>query len=236
MIMATTMRPIMNSDTISDSALLRLLQLVSPSLPVGSFAYSQGLEWAIEAGWVHDSNSTADWLLGQMQITIGYVDVPLLTRACAAAGSRTLLEKWDNWVFACRETAELRAEEHHRGQALIRLLVGLDIEQAAEWQARSHVSFITAFAIAVRTWAIPVPQAASGYVWSWLENQILAAVKLVPLGQLAGQKLLGKLAAEIPTTVSGGLSCDDSAIGACTPGLAIASCRHEEQYTRLFRS
>lgn len=231
------MNPVSPEHPGKDLSLLRLLQLVSPALPVGSYAYSQGLEWSVEAGWVHDSDSTADWLRGQLSTTMAYTDLPLLARlydawACA---DMERVDHWNQVLSACRETAELRQEEHHRGQALLRVLVGLEVE-AAQLLNHLRVGFITTFALAACHWSVPRDAAIAGYAWSWLESQVLAAIKLVPLGQLAGQRLLVELAEQIPGVCIAGLACSDEAIGSATPGVAIASCLHETQYARLFRS
>jgi urease accessory protein len=217
-----------------EPSLLRLLQLASAALPAGSFAYSQGMEWAVEAGWVTDSDSTAEWLGGQMTTTMRHVDVPLLARLYEAGADSA--GYWDQIVFACRETAELRNEEHHRGQALLRVLRALLPDAVNDFANRPRMSFVAAFALAARRWKIPRDDALAGYLWSWLENQVLAAIRLVPLGQIAGQRLLVSLSIDIPAVITAGLACADEAIGASAPGIAIASCGHELQYTRLFRS
>jgi len=142
----------------------------------------------------------------------------------------------DQIVFACRETAELRNEEHHRGQGLLRVLRALLPDAVNDFANRPRMSFVAAFALAARCWKVPRDDALAGYLWSWLENQVLAAIRLAPLGQIAGQRLLVSLSMDIPAVITAGLACTDEAIGASAPGIAIASCGHELQYTRLFRS
>ncbi|MBA2492154.1 MAG: urease accessory protein UreF [Gammaproteobacteria bacterium] len=217
-----------------DLALLRLLQLSSAALPAGSFAYSQGMEWAVEARWVTDSDSTGDWLSGQMTTTMRHVDVPLLARLYEA--DTDTAGDLDQIVFACRETAELRAEEHHRGQALLRVLRTLLPDAVNGCANRPRTSFVAAFALAARCWNIPRDDALAGYLWSWLENQVLAAIRLAPIGQISGQRLLVSLSEYIPAVIAAGVACADADIGTSAPGIAIASCAHESQYTRLFRS
>ena len=222
----------------TDLGLLRLLQLASPSLPVGMYSYSQGMEQAVENGWIKDGTQTKDWLAGVLRHSVGRLDAPLLVRlyeawALSDAGA---VERWSLELTAMRETAELRAEDRQTGQALARLLAGLGVEQAKAWLRHPHASFATLFALAAVEWGIPKSQAVTGYVWSWLENQILCAVKLVPLGQLAGQRLLHDLAQEIPDLVNTALELPDDKIGSSSFALTLASSRHERQYSRLFRS
>jgi urease accessory protein len=232
---------IMVTDTecpLDAPALLRLLQLASPALPVGAFAYSQGLEWAVHAGWVRDEAGTAEWIEGLLQHTLARLDVPILARLHRAfvQGDSDAVDQWSKFLYASRETAELRAESRQIGQAAARLLVDLNIAAARAWTAAPHASFVTLFALAASHWGIPVSAAANAYLWTWTENQTAAAVKLVPLGQTAGQRLLGRAIALIPGAVHAGFALDDDAIGALTPGLALASSLHETQYSRLFRS
>jgi len=224
--------------TESALPLLRLLQLASPSLPVGGFTYSQGVEWAVEAGWIADAADLEAWLTDQVDDTLSCLEIPLLARlfdACADGDARAL-RHWCGIGWAWRETAELRAEERNRGRALADLLVSLDVTRAAEWRETLATSQLAGFALAAVHWEIPRETAALGYAWSWLENLVLAAVKLVPLGQTDGQRTLLRLAERLPAAVERGLALPDEAIGASLPAFAIASSAHETQYTRLFRS
>jgi urease accessory protein len=219
-------------------ALVRLMQLISPTLPIGAFTYSQGLEYAIECGWVSDVESLEDWLSGLMQDGLSRLEVPLLKRACQACRDRDLqsLNKWGEYLLASRETSELRQEEINRARALTVLLQGLGVSYANEWQKVLKKSQLSAFALAATSWHISTEEAALGYVWGWLENQVAAGIKLVPLGQTDGQRVQMRLAESIPALVAEGLSLHDDEIGASAPAMAIASSLHETQYTRLFRS
>jgi urease accessory protein len=217
---------------------LRLLQLVSPSLPVGAFTYSQGIEWAVEAGWIRDAEDLHAWLRELIAGTLAQLEIPVLVRlyqACVDA-DREALRYWSRFLLASRETAELRSEERQRGRALATLLVNLNVPRAREWHAELARCQTSCFALACAAWQIPPRDAALGYAWSWLENLVLAAVKLIPLGQTAGQQVLHRLSADLPPAIEQGLTLEDDAIGASTPALAIASSLHETQYTRLFRS
>jgi urease accessory protein len=223
---------------VTDLGLLRLLQLASPSLPVGMYSYSQGMEQAVENGWINDEAQAQAWLAGVLRHGLGRLDAPLLARLYAAwaVGNIDAVERWSVELTALRETAELRAEDRQTGQALARLLAGLGVEQAKAWVRHPQASFATLFALAAVAWGVPKPQAVTGYLWGWLENQALCAVKLVPLGQLAGQRLLHHLALEIPGLVNAALDLPDDAIGSSSFALSLASSRHERQYSRLFRS
>jgi urease accessory protein len=219
-------------------AQVRLMQLVSPALPVGGFTYSQGLEWAVEAGWVVDVASLEDWLAGLVDETLGNLELPLLARLFDACGARDqgLLASWADTLYAARESRELRAEERQRARALVSLLRDLEIAEAERWRDTLMRCQAAPFALAAVHWGITRQDCLLGYAWSWLENQVAAAVKLVPLGQTDGQRVQMRLAARLPAIVEHALALDDDDIGAGAPALAIASARHETQYTRLFRS
>ena len=221
-----------------DLTLLRLLQLASPALPVGAYAYSQGLEWAVEARWVTDASSLRQWLDEQLTHALGCVDLPILARlhAAAIAGDDAALRLWSRQLIARRETRELIADDCDRGHALARLLRDLGIAAAIPWVTRADAPFATASAIAAAEWDLPLEATLQVYAWAWLENQVLAGVKLIPLGQVAGQRLLLELAPRIVPVCAQALRCDEDAIGATLPALALASSLHETQYTRLFRS
>jgi len=214
------------------------MQLVSPALPVGGFTYSQGLEWAVEAGWIRTTDDLEAWLADQLETALCRLDVPLLLRMQAAvtAGDTEALARWTDRLLAARETSELRAEEANRGRALADLLAALDLPEPGKWQPLLARSQAAGFAFAAAAWEIPPRTAALGYVWAWLENLVLAGVKLVPLGQTQGQRILESRIGAIPALVEGTLNLKDRDIGAASPALAIAASAHETQYTRLFRS
>lgn len=227
-------------DIVMDSnlSLIRLLQLVSPSLPTGSFSYSQGLEWAIEAGWVQDASSLADWLQALMRQSLSSVDLPLLRLMYQACNQGDLeqLGRLCDQLMACRESDELQQEERNRGRAMAALLASLGLLPASPWQSVIERSQLAGFSLAALSWDISPEQAANGYLWAWLENQVLTGIKTIPLGQTQGQQLLLELAEAIPQAVSFGLHLDTADIGASSSGLALASCYHETQYTRIYRS
>jgi urease accessory protein len=227
----------MDSNT-THIAQLRLWQLISPALPVGAYAYSGGLEYAVECSWVSDENTAREWITGQLQHNLSTLDIPVLARLYQAWQQDSLenVESWNRFLLASRESFELRSEDQNLGAALAQLLPDLGIAQATHWQAPREASFATLFALGAASWQIPLEQIAQGYLWAWAENQIAAAVKLIPLGQTAGQRILMHLAEQIPPAVDHGLQLDDNYIGAISPAVAIASAKHETQYSRLFRS
>ena len=216
--------------------LLHLLHLVSPALPVGAYAYSQGLEYAVESGWLDTEPLLADWLRGVMHYGIGHLDAPVMLRCLQAlhCGKPELADGWNQYLLACRETAELQLEDTQLGLALQRLLRSLEVPAAGN--AVGCVSFPSQFALACHHWQIEPGDALQGFLWSWLENQIAAATKLVPLGQTRAQRLLLQLLEEIPSVALKAQHLDDADMGWSLPGVVLASARHERQYSRLFRS
>jgi urease accessory protein len=220
-----------------DMRLLRLLQLVSPTLPIGAFAYSQGLEWVIETGMVRDARQTLEWLSGVLNNGQARLDIPVLIRLYRAwqDRDREAFDYWNRYLLAARGTAELLQEDLHMGQALRRLLQNL-IPDSIENVPHGDISYVAMFAVAACNWQIRIDIACTGLLWAWTENQIAAAVKLVPLGQTQGQSILMQIAEQIPKAVETGLNVETSDIGAVTPALSMASAKHETQHTRLFRS
>lgn len=226
------------TDTTMDNSLLRLLHLVSPTLPTGAFSYSQGLEWAVEAGWVHDMVSLESWLLDLAQNSMAQVDIPLLKRMYEAVekSNSEELEQWIAVLLACRETSELQEEETTRGRAMATLLTNLDLMDGSIETKLFKQSQLAGYVLAAHRWQISLNSAAQGYLWAWLENQIITGIKIVPLGQTQGQQLLLRLSANLPAIVAQGLEVKDTDIGAASPAFALASSLHESQYTRLYRS
>jgi len=215
---------------------LRLMQLISPTLPIGSFAYSQGLEYAVDAGWIKNEEQTKLWIKGQIKNTLSSLDIPVMQRMYKAwqAEEYETVIYWNKWLLAAREAKELHDEDTQLGKALLRLVKGLDmkfpIADKIEW------SYLAIFSYAAVEWDIPFLEAANGFLWAWSENQVAAAIKVVPLGQTAGQCILSALVKDIPNAVEQSLDCNDDNIGMLAPGVAIASALHETQYSRLFRS
>lgn len=220
--------------TDTDAALLRLIWLASPALPVGGFSYSEGLEAAVEAGLVKDEASAGEWLAQQLHASLARADLAVVVQAVQAVreGAAERLAALDRWVRQTRETSELRQQTEQMGRSL------------HEWQkslgagdARTQdCTYPVAFAIAAAATAAPLRQVALCFAFGWSENMMQAAIKAVPLGQGAGQRILARLAREIPAAVDHALALRDEDRQSFTPMLAILSAQHETQYSRLFRS
>ncbi|MCA9517949.1 MAG: urease accessory protein UreF [Myxococcales bacterium] len=219
------------------SGLARLLQLASASLPVSGFAYSRGLETAVEGGWVRDADTAGAWVIGLLERQGAGVDVPVVLRLhrAWAAGDDAAVARWAALHEATRETAELRAEGRFVGESLARLAVALGAVTAAE-VARERRSHLAMWALLGLRWGLDARLTAWALLWAGLEAQVQAAVKLVPLGQTDGQRLLGRGGDALGAVLARGEAVGDEEIGASAHGLAIASALHETQRTRLFRS
>ena len=229
------------------AGLARLLQLASPALPVGAFSYSQGLEWAVEAGMVKDEAGALRWIGDQLEWNLGRYEAPLLLRMLAAwsDGDAATARELDAEYLATRESAELRAETLQMGYSMQRLLheLGdfpqpvLDAVAASPGQrSASPGTFLYAWTAAAAAWQIPPQDALTAWLWSWAENQTMAALKAVPLGQAAGQRLLQEIGRRLPAVVERAPGLADADYSNFAPGFAIACCNHETQYTRIFRS
>ena len=223
---------------LPDLALLRLLQLTSPALPIGAFAYSQGLEQANALGWVKDEASAAAWFFGIVTEVLPRLDLPVFAQLYEAwsSGDAGRVRALSEFLHACRESAELSAEDRHLGAALARVLHGLGAPQAEAWIADPDATFATLFSLAAVHFKIPLRSAALGFLFTWLESQVAAASRLIPIGQLAAQRVLSSVLSQLPEAVNRGLDLPAAELGFLAPGLAIASALHETLYSRLFRS
>jgi len=219
-------------------SLMRLLQLVSPALPVGAYAYSQSLEYAVDARWVTDEETAFDWMQGVLLNSLTKTDLPIMSKLHVAWGNGQYNDViyWNDYLCALRETAELEAEDLQVGQALKRLLIDLDIDQADELKSIGSCCYATVFSFACEKWSITQEDALLAYAYAWVENQIAAAIKLVPLGQTAGQRLIEKLMPVIDEAVKNSQLISEDVIGSSLPAMSMASSLHETQYSRLFRS
>lgn len=219
--------------------LSRLLQLASPALPVGAYTYSQGLEWAVESATVRDEASALQWIGDLLEWNQGRFETPLLASMLAACRAGENLAMLNQRFLASRETAELRAETLQMGYSMLRLLGELNVfpdAALAPLHGIDQPAFPTVWACAAVAWDIDDGEALTAYLWSWAENQAMAALKSVPLGQAAGQRLLLALGSRIPAVVERALALDAADYSNFAPGFAIACIRHETQYSRLFRS
>jgi urease accessory protein len=221
-------------------ALVRLLQLASPALPIGAYSYSQGLEAMIDARAVRDGPSAERWIGDVLEHVMADGEAAVLwrlVRACESADEGRFRE-WNGWYRVSREARELRAETEQMGGSLVRLVSDLGIldDRGRALATRAPITLPGAFALAARALGIAGESVLIAYLTSWLENQVLVAVKALPLGQVAGQRMLHALGARIPTVATRASALADEDVVSFAPGLALASMRHEAQYSRLFRS
>lgn len=227
----------------SAQALLRLLQLASPALPVGAFSYSEGLEALVHQQQITSTEQLIHWLGQELRHGAIRMDAALMLRCYRASQAQDWqqLMTWNQWINASRETEELRLQSEQMGRSLLRLLnqlkptLSIASETLEQLQAE-HCHFATAFGLAAAHWQILEEQALLGYLQSWATNLIAAAVKLVPLGQTAGQQLLFDLQLALEEAAVAIPQLQDSELETCGWGLSLASMTHETQYSRLFRS
>jgi urease accessory protein len=226
---------------MQSAALLHLLQLASPSLPVGAYSYSQGLETAIEDGMVKDEGSARAWIAECLRQVIARFEAPIAWRLMQAFAARdaAAVALWTECFIAARDTAEFRAETIQMGYSLAQLVAQLaiaDDELLALLQAQPEIPYPTAYACAAVALAVPPEAALPAMLFSWAENQALVCVKSVPLGQVAGQRLLLSLRQELEAAAALAQCLPDEELSNWSPGLSLLSMRHETQYSRLYRS
>ncbi len=216
---------------------MHLLRLVSQGLPVGGFAYSRGLEAAVAAGWVSDEGTARDWILGVLLANISQFDGALLWRMAMALeeGDQERFLTVNAWLAAGRESRELQREDKRMGEAFLRLLVDLNVP-AASHHAGVELTFPAAFALAAHHWRIAPIWALRGLMWIYVEGQVTAAIRLIPLGHTAGQRILIEAAGRVEGAAIHASSIRDDDVGNLVQALAMASAWHETQYSRLFQS
>ena len=222
-------------------ALLHLLQLASPSLPIGAYSYSQGLETAIDKGWVSNHESARGWICDHLQQVVAVFEAPILWRLLQAFERRdgATVQLWTERFVAARDSAEFRAETIQMGYSLGKLAIELqigDAELLAILQAQPELPLPTAFAYAAVALQVPHQAALLGMLFSWAENQVLVCVKSIPLGQVVGQRLLLSLQPELQLAADRAQALADRELCNWAPGLSLLSMQHEEQYSRLYRS
>jgi urease accessory protein len=240
---ATVIPILMNESKTKQSSLRlnRLLQLCSANLPVGGFSFSQGLEYAVEIGWVNNPESTKEWISFNLNQSIAYTDLALLNRLQKALVEDDFgsFHRWNQHALACRESNELYLADVAMGKALMRLLKdikSIDSQHYAQLIREKEISFVSAFALSAYLFGLELSVMQSGFCWAYIDNQVAAATKLVPLGQTQAQNLLFELSEQVAEAIEQANQIDDENIGASLPRLAMASAWHETQYTRLFRS
>jgi urease accessory protein len=225
------------------AALLQLMWLASPALPVGGFSYSDGIEAAAEAGLISDEASASAWLVDQLHLVLARSDLPLLAAAICAWRSDLpapdVITALNDWVIQTRETRESRAQTEQMGRSLtdwLRQRDGSDGRVALLAALKPAPSWPLAFGLACARTAAAPGDALLAYGFGWAENQVQALIKTLVLGQSAGQRILASLAAALPDAVTQALATEPGQRRNFAPMLAILSARHEQQYSRLFRS
>ena len=223
-----------------DSSLMQLMWLASPALPIGGFSYSECLEAAVDTGRAATEGEASAWLVDHLHLSLARSDLPAVAQAIPAwrADDQTRIAALNTWVLQTRESSELRAQTEQMGKSLLEWL--RNHTTAAPNQiallAKQQPTYPIAYALAASSTGASLRECLLAYAFGWAENMVQAAIKSVPLGQSAGQRILSALTAEIPQAIDYALALDDDARQACTPMLAILSSQHEVQYSRLFRS
>ena len=227
--------------------LLSLLQLASPTLPVGAYSYSEGIEVLVTTGKISDYDSLKNWLIDSLKFGSIRLEAALIVRAYGEtnSGNLQLLNNWNNWATAVKETEELRLQNLQMGRTLIRLFMNIQSDLSTELMSfiqnkleteTDFCNFAIAYGLISACWEIEIETAILGYLHSWATNLVNAGVKLIPLGQTVGQKLLWELQNQIVLSAKEILKLKDDELNSCSWGLSLASMAHEVQYTRLFRS
>ncbi|MBE9008378.1 urease accessory protein UreF [Fortiea sp. LEGE XX443] len=229
----------MDTITLTDSHFLFILQLASPALPVGAYSYSEGLETLVENGIISHQDTLKHWLTSELRYGAIRLEAAVMLRAVESARISDLerLCYWNRWLSAARETQELRNSSWQMGRSLGQLLGKIQPQLLPNINIVGNpCNYAIAFGIAVAHWQINLQAALLAYLHSWATNLITAGVKLIPLGQTAGQELLLDLQPLFSATVQEILVLENDQLGCCSWGLSLASMQHETQYTRLFRS
>lgn len=224
------------SGLVNSAAWLRLMQLASPSLPTGSFAYSNGIETMVEGGYLIDDESSIEYLGSLLHVTLECLDLPRLLRMHRAWVANDAIEarRQSAWLYAAREGREVQAQERQMAAALRHVMVEmLPAEDFEGWRPRTYAE---AFARAAKACGLNECACCLGYAYSWVESHTSAVARLIPLGPMATQRVLGAVLREIPFGIERACELQDWELGGATPGLGLATAQHETQHTRLFRS
>ena len=218
----------------ADAARLKLFQLVSPALPVGAFSYSEGLEVLVQQGLLAGPQDLEPWLCAELQRGAVAMEAAALGTLFSAlrGGDRAAVVELDGWLLAQREAVEVRAQQRQMGQSLLLLLADLG------WPlpGGAALAWPAAFAWAALCLELGSPDLEEAYLYSWVANQISAAVRLVPLGPTQGQRLQLALAPLIAEQAAELSSSDPRQLWNGGIGAGLAQLQHAELYSRLFRS
>ena len=235
----------MSDEARASRSLLQLMWLASPALPVGAFSYSEVPESAADTGRVSNEAEAGDWLVDQLQLGLARAELVVVAQALAAwrQGDLDGITALNGWVYRTRESAELRQQTEQMGRSLVEWLRNggcatdaADLRISALAALRPAPTWPVAFALAAGITDASQRDALLAFAFGWSENMVQTAMKAVPLGQSAAQRMLARLAAAVPTAVDQALGLSDAERQVCTPMLAILSAQHEVQYSRLFRS
>jgi urease accessory protein len=223
-----------------DASLMQLMWLASPALPIGGFSYSECLESAVDIAQAATESGATSWLVDQLHLSLARSDLPAVAQGIAAwqADDRARIASLNAWVLQTRESSELRAQTEQMGKSLLDWLRNHTTATKVQIDllAQQQPTYPMAFALAASATRADVRDCLLAYAFGWAENMVQAAIKSVPLGQSAGQRILSKLTAEIPAAIDHAMTVNDSTRQAFSPMLAILSAQHEVQYSRLFRS
>jgi len=238
---ATSARRQPAADRLAADSLLRLIWLASPALPVGGFSYSEGLEAAVEAGLVANETAAADWLLDQLHLGLSRSELAVMAKAFRAweRDDRDAVQSLNDWVGSTRESSELRQQSEQMGRSLALWLANAERDDpriATLGALAPSPTWPIAYALAAQRSGAPLREALLAHAFGWAENMVQAALKAIPLGQSAGQRVLSLLLDAIPVAVDHAIGLAAGSRQAFLPMLAILSAQHESQYSRLFRS
>ena len=213
--------------------LLSLLTLSSTALPIGAYCYSQGVESAIERGMIHDETSSISYFEEVLEMLLIRFELPLLKRLMQCFDDTAQFEYWANIYRASRESKELLAKSTQLAFSLNAWIRDV-LKQPV--MVKKQLGFMPVYGHLCGTLALNSADVLTAYTFTVLENQVLAAVKTVPLGQMSGQRILWHLHGLIPDAIQRALNLDDAEISSALPQYAMLSMQHENQYSRLFRS
>lgn len=213
--------------------LLKLLTLSSTALPVGAYCYSQGVESAIQIGLIQDEASSKAYFEEVLEMLLVRFELPMLQRLMQSYADIEQFDQWANLYRASRESKEFLAESQQLAFSLnawIKDVLQIPVE------VKKQLGFVPVYAQLCGRLDLKLVDVLTAYTFTVLENQVLAAVKTVPLGQIAGQRILWHVHGLIPDAIQRAMQLQNHEISSALPYYAMLSMQHETQYSRLFRS